>query len=397
MEESYKNKKTILIISTDATRTGTPILLLKQLRWLKNNSLYNYVLLLQSGGVLLDDFRQMGEVFLWDEIPLTNTSIIRGSNLWVRAISRIKRKKTASVRLTFVKSIKNKYCISLIFSNSARNGAILTELRKSFSCKILSYVHEGEKTLDLFNTEGFVTRSLQLSDKILAVSDFIKKMLRERYQISNEITVVPGAVQCCENVNSKTRETILAFENIPEDAIIIMACGWLGWHKGTDFFIQIARILSLLDTKLHFVWLGGNHLDEAYKQLIFDINKLNLAGRISIIESKQDSLDYLNLAEIFLVLSREESFSLVTVEAGLLRKPVLCFEKSGGPIEIINADKRFIVAYADINEMANRIISLVNDQEQRQAMGLYLHSRVRENYTIEVVGKSLLGEIDALI
>ena len=57
-----KYKKTILFISTDATRNGAPILLLNIIKWLKNNSDYNFVFLMQkNGNEILDEYEKLGK------------------------------------------------------------------------------------------------------------------------------------------------------------------------------------------------------------------------------------------------------------------------------------------------------------------------------------------------
>jgi glycosyltransferase involved in cell wall biosynthesis len=91
------------------------------------------------------------------------------------------------------------------------------------------------------------------------------------------------------------------------------------------------------------------------------------------------------------VLSRNESFSLVTLEAGLLKKPVLCFEGSGGSCEIVDFKKEFLVPYADTDAMCERINQLIEKPGLCTEMGNYLYERVVTNYTIEKSAHDLLA------
>jgi len=395
-------QKTILIISTDATRTGTPILLLNMLKWLKNNSKHKYVLLLQDGGELLEDFKSVCDVFVWSDAFKISNSLKRSFKYFRFRLFRKILSLDKNLNLSFNQNLNLKlfaeklfssYNFQLVFSNTARNGHILNYLKEKLNDKLLLYVHEGERTLDHFNQQGFVTYNLNISKRIIAVSESVKKMLQEKHNIKKNIEIVNGGVDGNYFFEKKSRYLLHNF-GISDDAIIIMSSGWLDWLKGIDFFIQITSILAKKNPNLHFIWLGGSTNDQAYRDMQLDIKKLQLENRVSIITSKANSIDFINLADIFLMLSREESLSLVTIEAGLAKKPVICFDKSGGPTEIVDFDTRFIVQYADINKMCEKILYLVNNKNERLKMGEFLHNRVIDNYTIEKNASLLLNIIN---
>lgn len=385
-------KDVILIISRDASRTGAPVLLLNSLRWITRNSEYKFLLLFCEGGELLSEFSSIGEVILWPDVMTLGFKKSKVRYFLFRSLKKILGFDDRMVFKGYFKKLKQSYNIRLVFSNTATNGSIIFYLKNLISSKIIVYVHEGARILDHFNSHGFVSYNLNAADKVLTVSNAVKKTLLERYNIEKNIQVIPGGVDTdyCFKENSRS---LLKNEGIPDDAIILMSCGWLDLNKGADFFIQIARVLSLKNEKLHFIWLGGDSQNPVYEYLKFDIEKLNLSDRITLLTSRDNAIDYINLADIFLMLSREESFSMVTIEAGLARKPVLCFENSGGPIEIVNCDPRFIIPYADINKMSERIEYLINNKNERLKMGEFLYQRVINNYTIEKNASALLDVI----
>ena len=378
----------MLIISPDASRTGTPILLLNHLRWFKLNTNQKFILILNYGGELLEEYRSIVEVYLWEDIIMPFSSLKESDSYFLKLIRKVFQKNETTFVNLFVLKLKRKYEVGLIYSNSARNGHILLFLVKRFKCKVLTYVHEGEKIMDFYKQHGNVPYNIKISDEFVAVSRTVEKVLKDKFNVDQPIKVIPGGIDTTLNA-SKERRVLLRDAGIPDNAIVVMTSAWLGWHKGTDFFMQIARILSTLNSRLHFVWLGGNEEDEAYKQIMFDVVKLNLADRISILTSRPNPFDYISTAEIFLMLSREESFSLVTIEAGLASKPVLCFEDCGGPNEILDFDPRFIVPYADVNKMCERILFLINNPKELNKMGTDLHERVINNYSVEKSANAL--------
>ncbi len=55
----------ILFVSHDATRTGAPIVLLTFLNWLKSHANIEITLLFKAEGILINDFRELGETYCW--------------------------------------------------------------------------------------------------------------------------------------------------------------------------------------------------------------------------------------------------------------------------------------------------------------------------------------------
>ncbi len=51
--------KKVLFIGHDASRTGAPLLLLHFLKWLRQETRFEFELLLQRGGDLADEYRQV--------------------------------------------------------------------------------------------------------------------------------------------------------------------------------------------------------------------------------------------------------------------------------------------------------------------------------------------------
>ena len=69
-------------------------------------------------------------------------------------------------------------------------------------------------------------------------------------------------------------------------------------------------------------------------------------------------LDYFACFDAFALVSREDPFPLVCLEAALLEKPILCFAGAGGTSELIEEDSGFTVPYLDLNAMADKLLFL---------------------------------------
>jgi glycosyltransferase involved in cell wall biosynthesis len=81
------------------------------------------------------------------------------------------------------------------------------------------------------------------------------------------------------------------------------------------------------------------------------------------------------------------------LEAASLRKPVVCFQDSGGPPEFIEGDAGMTVPYLDIPAMARAVLTLVEDAALRQQLGRRAAEKVRERHDVEVAAPQLLSII----
>jgi N-acetylglucosaminyldiphosphoundecaprenol N-acetyl-beta-D-mannosaminyltransferase len=68
--------------------------------------------------------------------------------------------------------------------------------------------------------------------------------------------------------------------------------------------------------------------------------------------------------------SYRESFGLVLIEAESFGIPLVAFDSASGACEIIqNESNGYLISNRDKEEMANKIVCLMNDEDLRRKMG----------------------------
>ena len=90
------------------------------------------------------------------------------------------------------------------------------------------------------------------------------------------------------------------------------------------------------------------------------------------------------------MLSWQEDYGLVTIEAMMSSKPVVTCADSGGTLEFVRDGTTGLVAQPDARDIAAKIDLLVGDPEQAAAMGRAGHESVT-HITWERTVKTLLG------
>jgi glycosyltransferase involved in cell wall biosynthesis len=82
------------------------------------------------------------------------------------------------------------------------------------------------------------------------------------------------------------------------------------------------------------------------------------------VEAVSNPLDYLSVFDIFALTSREDPYPLVVLEAALLQKPMVCFEKAGGAQDLIETDAGLIVPYLSLKPCQRLFLQLRKIQKR---------------------------------
>ena len=110
--------------------------------------------------------------------------------------------------------------------------------------------------------------------------------------------------------------------------------GSLDPNKNPVLFVELAKDLLDRGRDAHFVWIGGS--ENAYGVYARrTAEALGVSRRVHFVGAQADDYySYLDAADAFVLTSFKESFSIVTVEAAYLGKPVVARD-CGGVSEIL--------------------------------------------------------------
>ncbi len=384
------NKK-VLFICHDALRTGAPIFLLNFLKWFHQNSEIPFQILLKDGGELESEFKALAPLTAFNNKSFTG-------KWWNRLATLMPLFSEFEDRLQKNKLKRNllKDNIKLVYSNTVTNGEVLRFL-SDLKCPIITQVHELEYWIHLSGTKNFdLVR--KYTNQFIAVSEAVKQNLVINHDIPDDkVDVVHGfipieALKYSSGYKNNMRESL----KISSDAFIVGGSGHETWRKGKDLFIQLALnvLRKLVDRPIHFVWIGGRPERAELYKLEHDIRHAGISANIHFVDQVANPIDFYAEFDVFAMTSREDPFPLVNLEAAALGKPIICFDNSGGSPEFVRNDAGFVVPYLDINEMADKIIMLLEDEKLRKQLGENAFEKVRDNYDISVGAKKIQNIIE---
>ena len=104
--------------------------------------------------------------------------------------------------------------------------------------------------------------------------------------------------------------------------------------------------------------------------------------------SRREVVNELCRSDIFLLPSIDEGFGTVLLEAQSAELPVVA-TKTGGIPEAVDDDASILVQPRDSVALANKLVSLIQDPLQREAMGKVGRQFVVENYSIKAANDLL--------
>ena len=267
---------------------------------------------------------------------------------------------------------------------------------------VVTHVHE----LDHWINESGARNWRQVdrhTTKFIAVSEAVSQNLREQHGIApDRIEVVHEFVP----VELGTQSSVLSARamcraqfGIPEDAFVVGGSGSETWRKGKDLFVQLAALLKRRspDRAFRFVWVGWEGDEKDQRQLKRDMEEGGVTESIHWTGEVANPLNYFACFDAFALVSREDPFPLVCLEAALLEKPILCFADAGGTPELVEEDSGFVIPYLDLNTMADKLLLLAENEELRRKMGACGAAKVRNRFSLDVMAPRLYRIIEDLL
>lgn len=101
--------------------------------------------------------------------------------------------------------------------------------------------------------------------------------------------------------------------------------------------------------------------------------------------TKEIEKEYLN-ASIYVMTSKWEGFGMVLIEASSYALPIMAFDINTGPSDIIENEKSgFLINDGDLDNFANKLYVLMDDENLRKTMGLNAKEKVKKEFSKEVI------------
>ena len=192
--------------------------------------------------------------------------------------------------------------------------------------------------------------------------------------------------------NLKSDNEIRKELNINTGFIVGMVATYSDFKDYPTYF-KAAQILLNNREDITFLAIGNNTDSELSRKNIDKkyLNHFRLLGKKSNTES------YINILDIGVLATFTEGISNSIVEYMALGKPVVA-TSGGGTNEIVeNLKTGFLVSPGNPEELAEKILILLNDAMLRSTMGKNGRDRIQETFSIDIMKEKFISEYKKLL
>ena len=144
--------------------------------------------------------------------------------------------------------------------------------------------------------------------------------------------------------------------------------------------------------------VGSHNRDRVYVQKINSLIKSKgLEKQVRLLGFRNDVLDLLSLADIYLHTSLEEAHPRSILEAMTCGLPVVAFSVGGITETVVEGQTGYLVPSGDVPALSLAIEKLVADKALRKQFGKNGYNRVRECFLAEKTAHQVGEIIDSVL
>ena len=367
----------VLFISHDATRTGAPLALLQELQFIKEHRKdISFELLLLGSGPLVSAFKELCIVH-------------QGWRSYTRIARIARRFCKQKIDYPYLYLFK-KGQFDVIYANTIVSFKVAIELKKKYGIPLIGHVHEAENLFRVFN---LLKKQIDEFDKLIAVSKLTANNLVDLYHVPTDKIVIQRPISHWIGNYIENKIKLSPINLCPNKFLIGLFCNG-GWWKAIDLIPIVIKTFHQKhpSSECKFVIVGMVSELTRY-HIEYELKKMNVPQSLIWVGAVDNPLDYHARFDVFLLLSREESFSLAAQEAAFMGTPIIGFEGVTGAEEWIKEGAGSLVPYMDFNRISDEIFRYYTDVELRKNVGM----KAKEIVTRLYLNDSQMTNILALI
>lgn len=247
--------------------------------------------------------------------------------------------------------------------------------------------------------EKTLRKNLAFTNHITATGEALKKQTEQFVRPAEPIKVIPFGIELALFKPKRERS-----EN--DEVIYIGTVKGLKAVYGIDILLKsIAQLLTVLRVnnevdvanRIKIMIVGAGPQLGELQQLANELQISGITEFVGAVPNEQVP-HYLNKLDIYCALSRSESFGVAVLEASACEVPVIVSDVGGLPEVVRDGETGYIVNNKIVDEVVDKMYTLVIDSEKREKFGRQGRKFVQEYYDwsrnvlqMESVYKEIIG------
>ena len=263
----------------------------------------------------------------------------------------------------------------------AASAYLAKQILNSKLIKIITTLHGTDITL-VGTDQSFrrvIKFTIEKSDGVTAVSDYLKQQTIREFDIQREIRVIYNFIdpaRPAQHRNQCDRESYAPHG----EKILMHASNFRPVKRVGDVVRIFAEVHARIPAKL--LLIGDGPERPFIQQLIKD---LKLSTDVYFL-GEQDHLEPLFFcADLFLLPSEQESFGLTALEAMNCSVPVIATETGGLPEVITHGETGYLYPVGEIKKMAEKSIELLSSPEKHELFKQQARRRATQSFNADQI------------
>lgn len=254
--------------------------------------------------------------------------------------------------------------------------------REGISLPVVTTLHGTDITL-IGQDPSFapvVTWSINESDGVTAVSNYLRQQTYDHFAVDNGIEVIPNFIDT-DRFHRQDKEHFKQ-ALCPNGEKVIVHVSNFRPVKNTKQVVEIFHRVQdeTEDVKLLLVGDGPERVPTERKA-----RELGVYDDIRFL-GKQDPIEeILSIADVFLMPSASETFGLAALEAMACRVPTVVSDVGGLPELVVDGETGYLCPVDDVDAFTDRTRTLLNDQDLHGQMAQAARDRAVETFDIDRV------------
>lgn len=167
-----------------------------------------------------------------------------------------------------------------------------------------------------------------------------------------------------------------------ERPLRLLSVGRLEWKKGYEFALEAVQRVRSAGVEIDYRIVGDGSY---YEAVVFARHQLGLTDVVTLCGAmdREGVRREMEWADVFVHAAVSEGFCNAVLEAQAMELPVVCSDADGLPENVVHGVTGFVTRRRHPREMAERIVELAGDAEQRRRMGKAGRERVEKHFRVE--------------
>jgi glycosyltransferase involved in cell wall biosynthesis len=287
---------------------------------------------------------------------------------------------------------------ALVYVHLGSNASLYREsvfifLAKLFGKKTVAHFHAGD--IDNYFPfqsrlgQKFIRAALNLSDKLIAVSQESARQLRDLTGSTN-VSVIPNAID-----TSIFRRDFSAENKRDDQAIRLLFVGAIGKLKGERDLIEALAILRErkpeINIKVSFLGYGAENLKDFCNES--GINEfVEHLGAVSMTER----IGFYRKADVFVLPTYAEAMPMSVIEAMAAGLAIITTNVGGIPELIEDGADGILFSPGDVSGLAEKILFLLENENIRINIGRKAREKARAQMDFKAYAEKLRAHLSAV-